>query len=84
MLKEQERQVIHDLSQAVREKDRAFAVVQTNLNRHRAARQPVDLLEKAAEAGRKPDPDRLLDAHGDWPTPRAHHFLGARRIRLGR
>ena len=45
LLREQERQVIYDLSNAVAEKDRAYQSLQTSLNRHAAALELLDSLE---------------------------------------
>ena len=48
LLREQERQVIYDLSNAVAEKDRAYQALQTGLNRYRAAKGLLDALEVRA------------------------------------
>ncbi|WP_171189972.1 TolC family protein, partial [Alienimonas chondri] len=45
LLREQERQVMYDLSNAVAEKDRAYQSLQTSLNRHAAALELLDSLE---------------------------------------
>ena len=50
VLRDQERQVIHDLSNAVSEMDRAYVVLQTSINRVVAARHQVEALEAAYEA----------------------------------
>ncbi len=44
VLREQERQVIHDLSNAVAEMDRAYASLTTSFNRNAAAQQQRDIL----------------------------------------
>lgn len=75
VLKEQERQVLHDLSQAVSEKDRAYAVVQTNLKRYRAARKLLSSLEKPQQEGRKQDMDTLLDAQRRLADAEMRYFL---------
>jgi outer membrane protein TolC len=50
VLHEQERSVVHDLSNAVAEVDRAYAVVETNLNRRLAAAEQLAAVEAAFEA----------------------------------
>ena len=45
LLREQERQVMYDLSNAVAEKDRAYQSLQTSLNRHAAAIELLTSLE---------------------------------------
>lgn len=75
VLREQERQVLHDLSQAVSEKDRAYAVVQTNLKRFRAARKLVNALEKPGEAGRKENAEAVLDAQRRLADAEVRYFL---------
>ncbi len=50
LLRELERQVVHDLSTATAEADRAFAVVQTTYNRRVAAGQQVEAAQAAFEA----------------------------------
>ena len=61
VLEEQQRYVLHGLSDAVAEKDRAFAVTQTAYNRLVAARQQLDASEVAFETDRAPV-DLVLDA----------------------
>ena len=62
VLKEQERQVLHDLASVVGETDRAFAQVQTNLNRYLAASEALEVLETSREAGMPVNLEQLLDA----------------------
>jgi outer membrane protein TolC len=50
VLREQERQVAHDLSTAVSELDRAYAVIQTEINRLIAAKQQLDALQAAYDS----------------------------------
>lgn len=62
ILAEQERQIIHDLTAMVAECDRAYAQVETNLNRFHAATDALDALEASQEAGMPINFDQLLDA----------------------
>ena len=62
MLDEQERQIIHDLTSMVAECDRAFAQMETNLNRYLAASDALTALETSQEAGLPINFDQLLDA----------------------
>ena len=50
VLREQERQVTHDLSTAVSEVDRAYTVLQTEINRVIAAKQQLDALQAAYDS----------------------------------
>jgi len=50
VLREQERQVAHDLSTSVSELDRAYAVIQTEINRVIAAKQQLDSLQAAYDS----------------------------------
>ena len=50
LLRELERQVVHDLSTATAEADRAFAVVQTTYNRRVAAGEQVEAAQAAFDA----------------------------------
>lgn len=62
VLREQERSVIFDLSNAVAEVDRAYALVETNMNRRMAAAEQVAAVQTAFEADNA-SLDSLLDAH---------------------
>lgn len=50
LLREQERQVTHDLSTAVSDVDRAATVLQTEINRMMAAKQQLDALQAAYDS----------------------------------
>lgn len=50
MLVEQERSVVYDLSNAIADVDRAYLVVETNLNRRVAARQQLQATQAAFDA----------------------------------
>ena len=51
VLHEAERSVVHDLSNAMSDLDRAFAIVETNLNRRIAASEQVAAIEADSEFG---------------------------------
>ncbi|MEK6260499.1 MAG: TolC family protein [Planctomycetota bacterium] len=61
LLHEHERAVIHDLSNAISEADRAYALVETNMNRRMAAAEQVAAVQTAFEADNA-TLDSLLDA----------------------
>jgi outer membrane protein TolC len=61
LLHEQERQVVHDLANAVGEVQRAFDVIQTSYNRREAARTGLTAVQEAFEADKVPL-DAVLDA----------------------
>lgn len=77
VLFEQERQVIHDLSNSLAEVERAYAVCKTNLNRFRASKNLVLSLEATARNARQTvdQLDRLLDAHRRLNDSEARYFL---------
>ena len=61
LLHEQERSVVHDLSNAIAEVDRAYQTVETSLNRRLAAQEQVQAVEAAFEADNAPL-DLVLEA----------------------
>ncbi|HEY2249664.1 MAG TPA: TolC family protein, partial [Planctomycetaceae bacterium] len=77
VLVEQERQVIHDLSNSLAEVERAYTVCKTNLNRFRAAKNLVLSLEASAKNARQTVDllDRILDAHRRLNDAEARYFL---------
>jgi len=60
--REQQRQVIHDLSNAIADVDRAWEACENNLNRLLAAKEVLDALEAEEQADRPVEIDRILDA----------------------
>jgi len=77
VLFEQERQIVHDLSNALAEAERAYSVSQTNLNRYRAAKNLVLSLEASARNARQTADllDRLLDAHRRLTDAEVRYFM---------
>jgi outer membrane protein TolC len=61
ILREQERQIIHDLGVQVSESARAYEQCQTNLNRYLAANDALNALEASRDAGLPVSLDQLLD-----------------------
>jgi outer membrane protein TolC len=62
ILEEQERQIIHDLSNALADLDRAYAVMQSSYNRRVAAQQNVELIRAAMAERPDVNPEQLLEA----------------------
>lgn len=62
ILREQERQVFHDLGAMVAETERAYRQTETNLNRYFAAADAVDSFEANRKAGLPINIEQLLDA----------------------
>ena len=73
VLFEQQRDVTHDLTNAIAELDRAFVVVQTNRNRRDAARQHLVVVQTAFEADKAPV-DLLLYAQLRLADADAHYY----------
>lgn len=61
ILEEQEKQVAHDLSQAVAETERAYRTSQTSYNRRMAAMQHLEALENSYKDADENEKTRLLD-----------------------
>ena len=62
VLREQERQILHDLTATVADCDRSFVQVETNLNRYLAASDALDALEANRKAGLPVDLEQMLDS----------------------
>lgn len=60
--REQERDVVHDLSNALADAVRAYESCQNNLNRYIASKEVLSSLEAEEENGLPVDVDRLLDS----------------------
>jgi outer membrane protein TolC len=61
VLEEQEKQVVHQLAEAVAEVDRSYGVSQTSYNRRVAAKQHLDALESGYQDADENEKTRLLD-----------------------
>ena len=73
ILREQERQVIHDLSDSIAEMHRAYVVSQTSYNRFDAARNQLAAVKAAFEAEKAPL-DLLLDAQRRLADAQSRYF----------
>jgi len=62
VLREQERQILHDLTATIADVDRSYTQVETNLNRFLAASDALDALEANRQAGLPVNLEQLLDA----------------------
>lgn len=74
LLREQERQIIHDLTSMVAECDRAYIQAETNLSRYLAASDALVALETSQEAGLPINFDQLLDAQRRVSESQTHYF----------
>lgn len=75
ILREQQRQVLHDLSDMVGEVDRAWKQCQTNLNRYLAAKDAVDALEANREVGLPVNLEQVLDAQRRLTEAQSQYYL---------
>ncbi|MFV0442923.1 MAG: TolC family protein [Planctomycetaceae bacterium] len=75
ILHEQERQVLHDLSNMVAEVDRAWKQCQTNLNRYLAAKDAVAALEANRESGLPVNLEQVLDAQRRLSESQSQYYL---------
>ena len=60
--REQQREIVHNLSNAITDAARAYEACQNSLNRFYAARELLDAYDAQGESGRDVDVDHLLDA----------------------
>lgn len=75
VLKEQERQIIHDLLGVVAEADRAYALAETSLNRYLAAKDALDALEANRQAGLPISLEQLLDSQRRLSESQTRYYL---------
>lgn len=86
VLREQEQQIVHDLSNAVAEVDRAYSVLQTNVNRCVAAKEQLASVQAAYEEDRVEffvvldAQRRYLDAVARYYQARVEYALAVRNI----
>jgi hypothetical protein len=77
ILREQQRQILHDLAAVVADCDRAYVQVQTNLNRYLAAADALATLEANRENGLPVNLEQLLDAQRRASEAQSRYFLSA-------
>lgn len=75
ILEQQEREIIHDLSNTYGEVERAYNATQTNLNRYLAAKELLESLEANQKEGRNVDLDKILDAQRRVADAQNRYFL---------
>ncbi len=63
LLNEQEREIVHNLSNVVTDMQRSYRVARTAYNRYRAAIENRTAVETRERLNKKADPTALLDAH---------------------
>ncbi|MEM1070195.1 MAG: TolC family protein [Planctomycetota bacterium] len=77
VLREQERQVLHDLTAVVAEAERALTQMKTNLNRFLAASDALAVLEANDAAGLPVSLEQLLDAQRRVSESQSNYHLAA-------
>jgi hypothetical protein len=75
LLREQERQVIHDLSNTLAEADRAYSQVEINLNRYLAAQDALEGLEANRREGLTVNLEQLLDIQRRLTEAQSRYYL---------
>lgn len=83
ILHEQEREVVHDLSNSLGEIKRAFASMKTTFNRRLAAKREYEVLQNKFENENITDLDRVLDAQRRFAEADAAHFKSRVEYILG-
>ncbi|NND97540.1 MAG: TolC family protein [Pirellulaceae bacterium] len=74
LLREQERQILHDLTAVVADCDRAYIQMQTNLNRYLAASDAFETLEASRSAGLPVNLEQMLDAQRRVSESQTRYF----------
>ena len=82
ILRNLERQVVHDLSTTLAEADRAYTVVQTTFNRRNAAREQVQAVQAAYEADNAPL-DLVLEAQRRFAEAESRYYFAQVDYSLG-
>ncbi len=77
ILREQERQVLHDLAAVVAECDRAYAQMNINMNRYLAAGDALAAMEANRRAGMSVNLEQLLDAQRRLSEAQSAYFRSA-------
>lgn len=77
ILRDQERQVLHDLTAAVAEAERALTQMKTNLNRFLAANDALQSLEANRKVGLPISLEQLLDAQRRVSESQSNYHLAA-------
>jgi outer membrane protein TolC len=86
ILRDQQREVIHEVADAIAEMDRAYNVLQTSYNRLAASRDQRDAVQAAFEADKAPldlfldAQRRLADSETDYYLNRARYSLAAKNV----
>ncbi len=75
ILHAQEQQILHDLTAVVSDCDRAFAQMQTNMNRYLAGSDALEVLEANRKAGLPVNLEQLLDAQRRLSEAQSKYFL---------
>jgi hypothetical protein len=83
ILKDQQRQIVHEAADAVAEMDRSYLVLQTSFNRLGATRDQVNSVQAAYEEGEGKVPlDLLLDAQRRLTEAETEYVLNRARYSL--
>jgi outer membrane protein TolC len=82
ILRDQQREIIHEVADAVSELDRAYAVLQTSYNRLDASRTQVGAVQAAYDAD-KATLDLLLEAQRRVSDAETDYYLSRSRYSLG-
>jgi outer membrane protein TolC len=75
VLREQERQVVHDLSNAIAEVDRAYDVAKLAYNRRQSAIENLEILRNNEQAGNRVSLDVLLEAQRRFAEADSQYHL---------
>jgi len=83
VLKEQERQIIHDFLGTIAEADRAYVLAETSLNRYPAAKDALDALQANREAGLPINLEQLLDRQRRLSESQTRYYLAVTAYVIG-
>lgn len=75
LLREQERQIVHDLSNSIADAERAYDVAKLAFNRRQSAIENLETLENNEKAGNRVSLDQLLEAQRRYSEADSQYHL---------
>jgi hypothetical protein len=83
LLREQERQIVHDLSNSIADAERAYDVAKLAFNRRQAAIENLETLQNNEKAGNRVSLDQLLEAQRRYSEADSQYYLAVIDYQVG-
>ena len=83
LLREQERQIVHDLSNSIADAERAYDVAKLAFNRRQAAIENLETLQNNEKAGNRVSLDQLLEAQRRYSEADSQYHLAVIDYQVG-